>query len=406
MGRGSGRRPVDKLHSSLDERVGPGDRGERRLGDGRRLEKIHSQDYEDGDENLERQRREEEFQNRYRSDPNLARYPVKPQKEEQEMRMHAKVSKVRHERRHSDLAINEVGLGRIGGGEGDRKAPLENHRAYSVDRTVGVGGGMPSAGGGGRSGHQPGGPVPPDWGPNNSRLEHGPQDATRTPREKGVDNLLRKDSQGSDQSESLRPPPPRTYKSKRGVNKRQMSISSSEEEGGSTPEYTSCEDVDMESVSEKGDWDCHPLDPTVWHVSHPVSWQPSKEGDHLIGRITLSKRSAMPREAGSLLGLKVVGGKMTETGRLGAFITKVKKGSLADVVGHLRAGDEVLQWNGKSLPGATKKEVYNIILESKAEPQVEIVVSRPIGDIPRIPESSHPPLESSKCLYEQLINIL
>ncbi|XP_039889417.1 regulating synaptic membrane exocytosis protein 1 isoform X6 [Simochromis diagramma] len=433
MGRGSARRPADKLHSqsSLDERVGPGDRGERRLGDGRRLEKIHSQDYEDGDENLgrsethrrrpedeekrERQRREEEFQNRYRSDPNLARYPVKPQKEEQEMRMHAKVSKVRHERRHSDLAINEVGLGpgeggggggstgevpenrlarRGGGGEGDRKALMENHRAYSADRTVGVVGGAPPASGGGRSGSQLGGPVPSDWGPNNSRLEHGPQDGTRTSREKGgVDNLLRKDSQGSDQSESLRPPPPQSYKGKRGVNKRQMSISSSEEEGGSTPEYTSCEDVDMESVSEKGDWDCHPLDPAVWH--HPVSWQPSKEGDHLIGRITLSKRSAMPREAGSLLGLKVVGGKMTETGRLGAFITKVKKGSLADVVGHLRAGDEVLQWNGKSLPGATKKEVYNIILESKAEPQVEIVVSRPIGDIPRIPESSHPPLESN-----------
>ncbi|XP_059185607.1 regulating synaptic membrane exocytosis protein 1 isoform X3 [Centropristis striata] len=426
MGRGSGRRPAGKLQSqsSLDERVVPGERGERRLGDGRRLEKIHSEDYEDGEGNLgrldkhrrrpedeeqrERQRREEEFQNRYRSDPNLARYPVKPQKEEQEMRMHANLSRVRHERRHSDLAINEVGLGpgdggsgggevpenrlarRGGGGEGDRKAILDNHRAYSTDRTVGVGGGAPPAGGGVRSGPQPGGPVPPDWGPNKSRPEPG---TTRTPRDKGGDNLLRKDSQSSDQSESLRPPPPRSYKSKRGVNKRQMSISSSEEEGGSTPEYTSCEDVDMESVSEKGDWDCHSLDPTVWH--HPVTWQPSKEGDHLIGRITLSKRSAMPREAGSLLGLKVVGGKMTETGRLGAFITKVKKGSLADVVGHLRAGDEVLQWNGKSLPGATKKEVYNIILESKAEPQVEIVVSRPIGDIPRIPESSHPPLEST-----------
>lgn len=49
------------------------------------------------------------------------------------------------------------------------------------------------------------------------------------------------------------------------------------------------------------------------------------------------------------------------------------------VVTILFPGDEVLQWNGKSLPGATKKEVYNIILESKAEPQVEIVVSRPIG---------------------------
>ncbi|KAK2815582.1 hypothetical protein Q5P01_026049 [Channa striata] len=429
MGRGSGRRPAGKLpsQSSLDERMNAGDRGERRFGEGRRLEKIHSQDHEDRDENLgrsethrrrpedeeqrERQRREEEFQNRYRSDPNLARYPVKPQKEEQEMRMHAKVSKVRHERRHSDLAINEVGLGpgeggggggsagevpenrlarRGGGGEGDRKALLENHRTYSVDRTAGVGGGPTTAGGGVRSGPQPGGPVPPDWGPNKGRPEPC---TTRAPRDKSEDNLLRKDSQSSDPSESLRALPPRSYKSKRGGNKRQMSISSSEEEGGSTPEYTSCEDVDMESVSEKGDWDCHPLDPTVWH--HPVTWQPSKEGDHLIGRITLSKRSAVPREAGSLLGLKVVGGKMTETGRLGAFITKVKKGSLADVVGHLRAGDEVLQWNGKSLPGATKKEVYNIILESKSEPQVEIVVSRPIGDIPRIPESSHPPLEST-----------
>lgn len=33
-----------------------------------------------------------------------------------------------------------------------------------------------------------------------------------------------------------------------------------------------------------------------------------------------------------------MGGRITESGRLGAFITKVKKGSLADVVGHLRAG--------------------------------------------------------------------
>ncbi|XP_077427698.1 regulating synaptic membrane exocytosis 1b isoform X11 [Vanacampus margaritifer] len=421
LGRGSGRRSAGKLpsQSSLDERVGLEDRRERQPRDGHRLEKIHSQDYNDGEDNLghlernrrrpdddeqrERQRREEEFQNRYRSDPNLARYPVKPQKEEQEMRMHAKVSKVRHERRHSDLAINEVGLGPSEGGgcevqmsenrmtrRGTRKAQSENYRAYSVERTVG----------------EPGGPVPPD---KKGCYEPG---LTHTARDKGGDNLLRKDSQSSEQSESLRPPLSRSFKSKRGVNKRQMSISSSEEEGGSTPEYTSCEDVDMESVSEKGDWDCHPLDPTVWH--HPVTWQPSKEGDHMIGRITLSKRTAMPREAGSLLGLKVVGGKMTETGRLGAFITKVKKGSLADVVGHLRAGDEVLQWNGKSLPGATKKEVYNIILESKAEPQVELVVSRPIGsihrimsknllrkvykayqDIPRIPESSHPPLEST-----------
>nr|XP_054591389.1 regulating synaptic membrane exocytosis protein 1 isoform X1 [Nothobranchius furzeri] len=212
-----------------------------------------------------------------------------------------------------------------------------------------------------------------------------------------AESMLRNDSLSSDQSESLRPPPPRPYKSKKGLGqgRRQTSMSSSEDEGGTTPEYSSCEDAEIESVSERGgDWECYPHDPTGWH--HPVTWQPSKEGDHLIGHITLSKRSTtIPKEAGALLGLKVVGGRVTESGRLGAFITKVKKGSLAEVVGHLRAGDEVLQWNGKLLPGATMKEVYNIILESQSEPQVELVVSRPIGDIPRIPDTSHPPLEST-----------
>uniref|UniRef100_A0A671W1X5 Regulating synaptic membrane exocytosis 1 n=1 Tax=Sparus aurata TaxID=8175 RepID=A0A671W1X5_SPAAU len=256
---------------------------------------------------------------------------------------------------------------------------------------------------------------PPGLGPG-SAPGQGPI-VRRTKREK-AESMLRNDSLSSDQSESLRPPPPRPYKSKRALGaggKRQTSVSSSEEEGGTTPEYSSCEDAEIESVSERGDWECYPHDPSVWHVSHctsvripcrllsqhPVTWQPSKEGDHLIGRITLSKRSAaMPKEAGALLGLKVVGGRITESGRLGAFITKVKKGSLADVVGHLRAGDEVLQWNGKLLPGATMKEVYNIILESQAEPQVELVVSRPIGDIPRIPDTSHPPLESSSSSFE------
>nr|XP_034981742.1 regulating synaptic membrane exocytosis protein 2 isoform X29 [Zootoca vivipara] len=151
-------------------------------------------------------------------------------------------------------------------------------------------------------------------------------------------------------------------------------------------------------------------DHTSWHSSeaspmslHPVTWQPSKDGDRLIGRILLNKRlkdGSVPRDSGAMLGLKVVGGKMTESGRLCAFITKVKKGSLADTVGHLRPGDEVLEWNGRLLQGATFEEVYNIILESKPEPQVELVVSRPIGDIPRIPDSTHAQLESSSSSFE------
>ncbi|XP_023778147.1 regulating synaptic membrane exocytosis protein 1 isoform X9 [Cyanistes caeruleus] len=297
--------------SSLQKEAPTDDRERKERHEGRRLEKGKSQDYPDLPEKLEegkvpddeKQRKEDEYHTRYRSDPNLARYPVKPHPEEQQMRMHAKVSKARHERRHSDVALphtemeeaevpeNKLGKRSQLQGTQDRKSLVETQRSYSIDRT--------------------------------------------------------------------------------------------------------------------GDLDYYWLDPATWHSretspisSHPVTWQPSKEGDRLIGRVILNKRTTMPKESGALLGLKVVGGKMTELGRLGAFITKVKKGSLADVVGHLRAGDEVLEWNGKPLPGATNEEVYNIILESKSEPQVEIIVSRPIGDIPRIPETSHPPLESSSSSFE------
>ncbi|XP_053344365.1 regulating synaptic membrane exocytosis protein 2 isoform X9 [Clarias gariepinus] len=310
----------------------------------------------------------DECHTRYRSDPNLARYPVKPQPYEEQMRMNAEMSRFRHERRHSDVSLActeaEERPGAWRYGHVQSHAPSYGHR------------------------------------PSNS----GPRDKT--------DNLLRNDSLSSDQSESVRPPPPRPHKSKRGGKVRRASLSSSDEELPTTPEYTSCEDVEIESesVSEKGDIDGHWWDQATWHSSdtasmslHPVTWQPSKDGDRLIGRIFLNKRlkdGSVPRDSGALLGLKVVGGKMTESGRLCAFITKVRKGSLADTVGHLRPGDQVLEWNGRNLQGATFKEVYNIILESKPEPQVELVVSRPIGDIPRIPDSTHTQLESSSSSFE------
>lgn len=43
-------------------------------------------------------------------------------------------------------------------------------------------------------------------------------------------------------------------------------------------------------------------------------------------------------------------------------------------------GDEVLEWNGRSLQGKSYQEVYDIIAESKHEPQVELIVSRYIGN--------------------------
>lgn len=43
----------------------------------------------------------------------------------------------------------------------------------------------------------------------------------------------------------------------------------------------------------------------------------------------------------------------------------------------------MLEWNGYGLQGRTFEEVYDIICESRAEHEVEIVVSRPISDVGR-----------------------
>ncbi|XP_033011613.1 regulating synaptic membrane exocytosis protein 2 isoform X7 [Lacerta agilis] len=426
-------------------------------------------------EEYERQRREEEYQARYRSDPNLARYPVKPQPYEEQMRIHAEVSRARHERRHSDVSLantelEDSRLSMMRMERPSRQRSASEHRAamdqcsYSMERTQG-----PSPSRQRNTNHSPPtprrSPIPfdrPDMRRTDSlRKQHhlDPSSAVRKTKREKMETMLRNDSLSSDQSESVRPPPPKPHKTKKGGKMRQVSLSSSEEELASTPEYTSCDDVEIESesVSEKGDsqrgkrktseqavlsdsntlserqkkmvyFGGHSLEEDLeWSEpqikdsgvdtcssttlneehshseKHPVTWQPSKDGDRLIGRILLNKRlkdGSVPRDSGAMLGLKVVGGKMTESGRLCAFITKVKKGSLADTVGHLRPGDEVLEWNGRLLQGATFEEVYNIILESKPEPQVELVVSRPIGDIPRIPDSTHAQLESSSSSFE------
>ncbi|XP_042528977.1 regulating synaptic membrane exocytosis protein 2 isoform X25 [Dipodomys spectabilis] len=439
---------------------------------------IDDEDVESRDE-YERQRREEEYQARYRSDPNLARYPVKPQPYEEQMRIHAEVSRARHERRHSDVSLanaeledSRISLLRVDRtsrqrSTSERRAAMENQRSYSMERTREAQGqsSYPQR----TTNHSPPtprrSPIPidrPDMRRTDSlRKQHhlDPSAAVRKTKREKMETMLRNDSLSSDQSESVRPPPPKPHKSKKGGKMRQVSLSSSEEELASTPEYTSCDDVEIESesVSEKGDsqkgkrktseqavlsdsntrserqkkmmyFGGHSLEEDLeWSEpqikdsgvdtcssttlneehshsdKHPVTWQPSKDGDRLIGRILLNKRlkdGSVPRDSGAMLGLKVVGGKMTESGRLCAFITKVKKGSLADTVGHLRPGDEVLEWNGRLLQGATFEEVYNIILESKPEPQVELVVSRPIGDIPRIPDSTHVQMESSSSSFE------
>ncbi|XP_037082071.1 regulating synaptic membrane exocytosis protein 2-like [Pollicipes pollicipes] len=206
---------------------------------------------------------------------------------------------------------------------------------------------------------------------------------------------VRTDSLSSDQSESVRPPPPKPHKHRR--RQRQHSVSSSDDEIRSTPECTSCGEEEVEStesVSEKGSGDQEPL--TRWRkeemidakiknfLAHPVTWQPSGDGSRLVGHMILKKAvketSGQTASSAAILGLKVVGGKRLSGDRLGAAIERVKKGSIADSVGHLRPGDEVIEWNGRSLQGKTFEEVYDIIAESRQEPQVELIVYRSLAD--------------------------
>ncbi|XP_035385179.1 regulating synaptic membrane exocytosis protein 2 [Electrophorus electricus] len=340
-----------------------------------------------------RRRREEAYRAQYRSDPNLARYPVKPQPYEEQMRIHAEVSRARHERRHSDASL----------AYGEPEEPLYadglSRRSYSVER----------------------GPLSPHRSPVLGDRRWGPGDPSRMHRLDpsvalhSADSMMRTESHVSNHTEAGMPPSPRMARGLRPDEYSPMgSFSCSEEEELlTTPEYTSCEDVELEceSFGEKGDMDGHWWD--GHHASwpseaspmsmHSVTWQPSKDAKFLMGRILLNKRlkdGTVPRDTGALLGLKVVGGRMTESGRLCAFITKVKRGSLADIVGHLRPGDQVLEWNGRVLEGATFKEVYNIILESKLEPQVELLVSRPFGDLSRAPESTQAQLETNSGSFE------
>jgi len=77
-------------------------------------------------------------------------------------------------------------------------------------------------------------------------------------------------------------------------------------------------------------------------LQHPLSWQVSADGTRMIGHMILKKtvrEGVGPTSSAAILGLKVVGGKLLENGGRGALIEKVKKGSTADVEGHLRPGE-------------------------------------------------------------------
>lgn len=78
----------------------------------------------------------------------------------------------------------------------------------------------------------------------------------------------------------------------------------------------------------------------------------------------------------SVYGLKIVGGKITDNHKPGAFITAIDEGSPADRAG-LVSGDEVMEWNEYSLVDCTFEDVLDAISNSQESPDLHVVVSRP-----------------------------
>ncbi|KAJ7421936.1 hypothetical protein BTVI_16091 [Pitangus sulphuratus] len=429
--------------SSLQKEGPTDDRERKERHEGRRLEKGKSQDYPDLPEKLEegkvpddeKQRKEDEYQTRYRSDPNLARYPVKPHPEEQQMRMHAKVSKARHERRHSDVALphtemeeaevpeNKLGKRSQLQGTQDRKSLVETQRSYSIDRTGDVRISVSKQ----LTNHSPPtprhSPVPiehveyknHDSFIKQSRLDPSSAILMRKAKREKMETMLRNDSLSSDQSESVRPSPPKPHRAKRGGKKRQMSVSSSEEEGASTPEYTSCEDVEIESesVSEKGDRDngikcalrkfandtSFAVWLTCWREEMPYRGTlTGLRGDldyYWLDPATWHSRETSPISS-------VVGGKMTELGRLGAFITKVKKGSLADVVGHLRAGSRPI--SDSDISDYDVDDGIGVVPPGSPEKWKDIAAKNKLGKAPQLKQKEISHLQASS--FQQQIFLL
>ncbi|XP_062556119.1 regulating synaptic membrane exocytosis protein 2 isoform X3 [Armigeres subalbatus] len=108
---------------------------------------------------------------------------------------------------------------------------------------------------------------------------------------------------------------------------------------------------------------------------NPVSWQVSADGSRMIGHMVLQRNI----DNEDVLGLRVRGGQVLPHNEKGAIVEQVQRGSIADQEGHIRPGDEVVEWNGHSMRGKSASDVYDIISASKREPLVELLLTREIA---------------------------
>ncbi|XP_022806315.1 regulating synaptic membrane exocytosis protein 1-like isoform X1 [Stylophora pistillata] len=103
-----------------------------------------------------------------------------------------------------------------------------------------------------------------------------------------------------------------------------------------------------------------------------VKWSAPDEENKCLGEVLLTidpKYKGSSTDPYGAYGLKVIGGKMTEDGKLGAFITEIRKGGPAERQAKLQIGDEIQDWNEQSLVDCTFEEVVEIINSSMEDNQ-------------------------------------
>ncbi|KAM7538442.1 hypothetical protein Aperf_G00000077011 [Anoplocephala perfoliata] len=115
--------------------------------------------------------------------------------------------------------------------------------------------------------------------------------------------------------------------------------------------------------------------------SRSVVWSASQDGESLIGQVYIRKaRTSSEIGLLSSFGLKLVIGKRVPSDMVGTFVSSVKEGSAADVMGELQTGDEILEWNGHNLRGLHQEEVSKILALSRNTDEVWLTVQRVLDD--------------------------
>ncbi|XP_028404910.1 regulating synaptic membrane exocytosis protein 1-like isoform X2 [Dendronephthya gigantea] len=115
-----------------------------------------------------------------------------------------------------------------------------------------------------------------------------------------------------------------------------------------------------------------------------IRWSKPDDDGKCLGVVQLKRnkqRSFQDNDPYSVYGLKVVGGKISDNDKPGAFVTDVDEGSSADVAG-LIPGDEIVEWNEQSLVDCTFEDVLDAISNSQESPDLHVVVSRPKNKVP------------------------